>query len=182
MVQGMVPLCSWQYERLFNTVRVPGIETDRIVHYQDSKHIVVYHKGCFYKVLIYYRNRLLRACEIQVQIEHILNNNAVPLPHEEKVASLTATDRTKWAEARQAFFSKGLNKTALHTVESAAFFVSLDDYEYAYDANDPSKLDHYGRMMLHGKGYDRWFDKSFTLCIGSNGRVSWKTFFSTFYE
>lgn len=36
MVQGMVPLCSWQYERLFNTVRVPGIETDRIVHYQVS--------------------------------------------------------------------------------------------------------------------------------------------------
>ena len=34
MVQGMIPLCSWQYERLFNTVRVPGIETDRIIHYQ----------------------------------------------------------------------------------------------------------------------------------------------------
>lgn len=37
MIQGMVPLCSWQYERLFNTVRVPGIETDRIVHYQVRK-------------------------------------------------------------------------------------------------------------------------------------------------
>lgn len=24
---------------------------------------------------------------------------------------------------------------------------------------------------MTGKGYDRWFDKSFTLCIGSNGRV-----------
>lgn len=36
MVQGLVPLCSWQYERIFNTVRVPGIETDRIVHYQVS--------------------------------------------------------------------------------------------------------------------------------------------------
>jgi hypothetical protein len=39
---------------------------------------------------------------------------------------------------------------------------------------DPSKLDHYGQILLHGKGYDRWFDKSFTLCIGSNGRVSHK--------
>lgn len=28
---------------------------------------------------------------------------------------------------------------------------------------------------MTGKGYDRWFDKSFTLCIGSNGRV--RTFF-----
>lgn len=144
----------------------------KCVCFQDSNHIVVYHKGCFYKVLIYYRNRLLRACEIQVQIEHILNNKGTPLPGEELVASLTAGDRTKWAESRQQLFSKGLNKTALYTVESAAFFVALDDYGYEYDANDPGKLDHYGRMMLHGKGCDRWFDKSFSLCIGSNGRVS----------
>lgn len=66
MVQGLVPLCSWQYERIFNTVRIPGIETDRIVHYQDSNHIVVMHKGRYYKVIIYYRGRILRACEIQV--------------------------------------------------------------------------------------------------------------------
>jgi hypothetical protein len=37
---------------------------------------------------------------------------------------------------------------------------------------DPKKLDQFGQILLHGKGYDRWFDKSFTLCIGSNGRVS----------
>ena len=28
--------------------------------------------------------------------------------------------------------------------------------------------------MLHGKGHDRWFDKSFTLIVASNGRVSFK--------
>lgn len=127
-------------------------------------------------MLIYYRNRLLRACEIQIQLQHILDNKATPLPGEMHVAALTASDRTKWAEARQTFFAKGVNRTALHTVESAAFFVSLDDYEYEYNANDSSKLDHYGRMMLHGKGYDRWFDKSFTLCVGRNGKVSKLTF------
>lgn len=37
---------------------------------------------------------------------------------------------------------------------------------------DPEKLDQYGRILLHGTGHDRWFDKSFTLCIGNNGRVS----------
>lgn len=36
MVQGLVPLCSWQYERLFNTVRAPGVESDKIVHYAVS--------------------------------------------------------------------------------------------------------------------------------------------------
>lgn len=66
LVQGMVPLCSWQYERIFNTVRVPGVETDKIVHYQESNHIVVYHKGRYFKVVIYVRGRLLKPAEIQM--------------------------------------------------------------------------------------------------------------------
>lgn len=45
----------------------------------------------------------------------------------------------------------------------------------------PEKLDRYGRMLLHGNGHDRWFDKSFTLCVASNGRVSGKVN-HTFYE
>lgn len=66
MVQGLVPLCSWQYERIFNTVRVPGRETDRIVHYPDSNHIIVLYRGCYYKMLIYYKGRTLRPCELQL--------------------------------------------------------------------------------------------------------------------
>ena len=27
LVNNTVPLCSWQYERQFNTTRIPGIET-----------------------------------------------------------------------------------------------------------------------------------------------------------
>ena len=34
-----------------------------------------------------------------------------------------------------------------------------------------SQASHYGRMMLHGKCSDRWFDKSFQLIIGSNGKM-----------
>lgn len=41
-----------------------------------------------------------------------------------------------------------------------------------FSQNDPSKLDRYGKAMLHGKGYDRWFDKSFTFVVCSNGMVS----------
>lgn len=65
MVYGLAPLCSWQYERLFNTTRIPGIETDKLVHIQDSNHIVVYHKGRYFKVNIYFVNRYLTPCEIE---------------------------------------------------------------------------------------------------------------------
>lgn len=48
--------------------------------------------------------------------------------------------------------------------------------------NDPTKLDNYAKLLLHGKGYDRWFDKSFTLCFGTNGKViitfNWFKYFS----
>jgi carnitine O-palmitoyltransferase 1, liver isoform len=172
MVQGLVPLCSWQYERIFNTVRVPGVETDKIVHYKDSNHIVVLYKGCYYKMIIHHKGRLLNRAELQYQFEQILQNKSMPLKGEEFLAALTAWDRTKWANAREKFFSKGINKTSLFLVESAAFVVSLDDQPFEYDRTRPEKLDNYGAQLLHGKGCDRWFDKSFTLCIGSNGRVS----------
>ncbi|KAJ9587392.1 hypothetical protein L9F63_019093, partial [Diploptera punctata] len=171
LIQGIVPLCSWQYERVFNTTRVPGIETDRIVHYTDSNHIIVYHKGRYFKVFIYFRGRILKPCEIEVQLEQILSNDSAPAKGEEKLAALTAGERSAWAQTRQEFFFKGVNRQSLDAIEKAAFVVALDDFPYEFDKEDPSKLDRYGQILLHGKGYDRWFDKSFTLCIGSNGRV-----------
>ncbi|XP_008553857.1 carnitine O-palmitoyltransferase 1, liver isoform isoform X1 [Microplitis demolitor] len=170
-LQGLVPLCSWQYERLFNTTRIPGIETDKIVHYTDAKHIIIYHKGRYYKVMIYYKNRILTACEIEQQINYIMTHESEPGNGEEKLAALTAIDRTTWAKARGEYFAKGTNRISLDLIEKSAFVVVLDDVPYEYDPERPEKLDQYGRILLHGKGYDRWFDKSFTLCIGTNGRI-----------
>ncbi|XP_037713136.1 carnitine O-palmitoyltransferase 1, liver isoform isoform X1 [Drosophila subpulchrella] len=171
MVQGMIPLCSWQYERTFNTARVPGLETDRIIHYRDSNHIVVLHKGCYYKMPIYYKGRILRPCELQVQIEEILKGKATPVEGEEHLAALTAWNRSKWAEARNTFFSRGANHISLRTIESAAFVLSLDDEPFEFDLARPELLDNFGKKLLHGNGYNRWFDKCFTVCVGTNGRV-----------
>ncbi|XP_050540748.1 carnitine O-palmitoyltransferase 1, liver isoform isoform X2 [Daktulosphaira vitifoliae] len=170
-IQGLVPLCSWQYERIFNTTRVPGVVSDKIIHYNDSRHVVVYHAGRYFKVIIYHQNRILQPCEIEVQIQSILDNNEKPYIGEEKVAALTAADRSAWANARTEFFFKGINRQSLDAIEKSAFVVALDDVPYDYDPYDSKKLDEYGRILMTGKGYDRWFDKSFTLCIGSNGRV-----------
>ncbi|XP_066991889.2 carnitine O-palmitoyltransferase 1, liver isoform [Anabrus simplex] len=171
MLQGAVPLCSSQYERLFNTTRVPGVETDSIIHYSDSKHIVVYHRGRYYKVIIYYRHRILTPCEIEAQIIKILEDKSPPAEGEEKLAALTAWDRTSWAKTRQEYFFKGTNRQSLDAIEKAAFFVALDDCPYEFDLEHPEKIDHYGQVLITGKGHDRWFDKSFTLCIGTNGRI-----------
>lgn len=105
-------------------------------------------------------------------MEAILKSDAKPSVGEEHLAALTAGDRKTWAQVRSTVFAKGVNRASLHTIETSAFVLSLDDEPYEFDIKQPEKLDRYGAILLHGKGCDRWFDKSFTVCIGKNGRVS----------
>ncbi|CAG7722413.1 unnamed protein product [Allacma fusca] len=175
MVQGLVPLCSWQYERVFNTTRVPGEETDRIQHMNDSLHIAVYCRGKYFRMPIHHKGRLLKPAELQVQFQRILDDQTVPEKGEEKLAALTAWERTGWAQAREKYFLKGINRTSLDIIEKSAFVVVLDNEEYFYDPKDTSKLDNFARRMLHGQGYDRWFDKSFNIVVGANGRVGFNS-------
>ncbi|RLW10557.1 hypothetical protein DV515_00002382, partial [Chloebia gouldiae] len=172
LMGSTVPLCSAQWERMFNTSRIPGEESDTLQHVKDSKHIVVYHKGRYFKVWLYHDGRLLRPREIEQQIQRILDDDSEPQPGEEKLAALTAGDRVPWAKARQAYFSRGKNKQSLDAVEKAAFFVTLDDMEQGYKKEDPVRsLDAYAKSLIHGKCYDRWFDKTFTLIVFKNGRM-----------
>lgn len=71
-------------------------------------------------------------CDVFSQINHILQDKSAPVAGEEKLAALTAGERTAWALARQEFFSKGTNKISLDAIEKAAFFVTLDDFAYEY--------------------------------------------------
>ncbi|KAG9481506.1 hypothetical protein GDO78_010632 [Eleutherodactylus coqui] len=169
---SIIPLCSSQWERTFNTTRIPGEETDTIQHFSDSKHIVVYHKGRFYKVWVYHSGRLLNPKELEIQFQHILDDKSPPEPGEEKLAALTAGDRATWAKARKSYFRSGKNLQSLDLVERAAFFVTLDDCEQGLRTEDPvHSLDAYAKSLLHGKCYDRWFDKSFSLVVFENGKV-----------
>uniref|UniRef100_A0A8C3JPY7 carnitine O-palmitoyltransferase n=1 Tax=Calidris pygmaea TaxID=425635 RepID=A0A8C3JPY7_9CHAR len=172
LMGSTVPLCSAQWERMFNTSRIPGEESDTLQHVKDSKHIVVYHKGRYFKVWLYHDGRLLKPREIEQQMQRILDDNSEPQAGEEKLAALTAGDRVPWAKARQAYFSRGKNKQSLDAVEKAAFFVTLDDTDQGYMKEDPVRsLDAYAKSLIHGRCYDRWFDKTFTLVIFKNGRM-----------
>uniref|UniRef100_A0A6I8N5Z6 carnitine O-palmitoyltransferase n=1 Tax=Ornithorhynchus anatinus TaxID=9258 RepID=A0A6I8N5Z6_ORNAN len=176
LLGSTVPLCSAQWERMFNTSRIPGEETDVIQHVKDSKHIVVYHRGRYFKVGLYHDGRLLKPREIEQQMERILDDPSEPQAGEEKLAALTAGERVPWARARQTYFGRGKNKLSLEAVEKAAFFVTLDDTEQGYKKADPvMSLDSYAKSLLHGKCYDRWFDKTFTFVVFKNGKMGLNT-------
>jgi carnitine O-palmitoyltransferase 1, liver isoform len=171
LVQDLVPLCSWQYERMFNTTRIPGIEGDKLVHFDDSSHIVVMHKGCYYKMTIYNNGRLLKPLELKHQLDQILNFSDKCEHSEQYLASLTAWDRAKWAETRDKFFSKGVNRASLECIERAAITFNLHDGLYDMDLDNDEKMKVYSQQCLYGKIYDIWFDKSFHLACGTNGVV-----------
>ncbi|KAM6095338.1 carnitine O-palmitoyltransferase 1, muscle isoform [Chlamydotis macqueenii] len=168
MALGIVPMCSYQSERMFNTTRIPGKETDTLLHLADSKHLAVYHRGRFYKVWLYYGGQLLRPRDLELQFQRILDDPSPPQPGEERLAALTAGERVPWAEARARFFGGGKNKASLDAIERAAFFLALDEEE---QGAREGCMDAYAKSLLHGRCYDRWFDKSFTLVVYKNGKL-----------
>lgn len=90
MINKTIPLCSTQYERMFNTTRIPGIETgkqertilriklfcisytrlsvdlynilfvDKLVQAPSCNYIVVYNKGKYFKVYTHKEGQLLK--------------------------------------------------------------------------------------------------------------------------
>uniref|UniRef100_A0A3Q2QS61 carnitine O-palmitoyltransferase n=2 Tax=Cyprinodontoidei TaxID=8087 RepID=A0A3Q2QS61_FUNHE len=140
-------------------------------HWQDSEFVAVYHRGRYFRLWVYRAGRLLSPREIEYQIQRILDDPSPPFPGEEKLGALTAGERVPWAQMRQQFFSSGLNKKSLDAIEKAAFFITLDDEEQGMKGDDPAgNLDRYAKSLLHGKCYDRWFDKSFSIVIYKNGK------------
>uniref|UniRef100_A0AAQ5YSF3 carnitine O-palmitoyltransferase n=1 Tax=Amphiprion ocellaris TaxID=80972 RepID=A0AAQ5YSF3_AMPOC len=170
-LKSAVPCCSYQFERMFDTCRIPGTLTDTVHHWQDSDYVAVYHRGRYFRLKVYQAGRLLSPREIEFQIQRILDDSSPPSKGEAKLGALTAGDRIPWAKARTKYFSSGVNKRSLDCIERAAFFVTLDDDEQGMMGDDPaSSLDHYAKSLLHGKCYDRWFDKSFSVVYYKNGK------------
>ena len=41
---------------------------DTLVHWKESRHIVVYNRGRYYKVVIYHKDQLLKPCQIEMLV------------------------------------------------------------------------------------------------------------------
>uniref|UniRef100_A0A8C5N893 Carnitine O-palmitoyltransferase 1, liver isoform-like n=1 Tax=Gouania willdenowi TaxID=441366 RepID=A0A8C5N893_GOUWI len=145
----VIPLCAAQCERIFNTTRTPGEETGK---YFNITYLIV-------KYPLYWPVSVGVNLSRKIKLKHIEYFIYLFFP------------RIPWAKARTKYFSSGVNKRSLDCIEKAAFFVSLDDDEQGMMGDDPAaSLDRYAKSLLHGKCYDRWFDKSFTVIYYKNGK------------
>ncbi|XP_007941208.1 carnitine O-palmitoyltransferase 1, brain isoform [Orycteropus afer afer] len=143
---------------------------DHIHHLCDSRHVAVFHRGRFFRVGTHSRNGLLSPRALEQQFQWILEDPSPARPHEEHLAALTTAPRDTWTQLRRSLEMRAAE--ALGAVEGAAFFVSLDSEPAGLTKEDPTaSLDAYAHALLAGQGYDRWFDKSFTLTVFSNGKL-----------
>lgn len=69
------------------------VPSDCVQHLTNRKHLVVYHRGRFFKVWLYYGGRHLLPAELEQQFQRILNDTTEPQPGELKLAALTAGKR-----------------------------------------------------------------------------------------
>lgn len=76
----------------------PAVDT--VVHWNDSEHVAVYHRGRYYRLWLYQAGRMLTPREIEQQIQRILDDKSAPAPGEEKLAALTAGDRYKYTHTQ----------------------------------------------------------------------------------
>eukprot|EP00672_Neobodo_designis_P026697 CAMPEP_0174852294 /NCGR_PEP_ID=MMETSP1114-20130205/25285_1 /TAXON_ID=312471 /ORGANISM="Neobodo designis, Strain CCAP 1951/1" /LENGTH=796 /DNA_ID=CAMNT_0016086877 /DNA_START=138 /DNA_END=2528 /DNA_ORIENTATION=- len=169
ILAGVAPLCMAQYSYAFSTTRVPGHEQDRLEKYDshESRHVVVLHKGCIYKLPVFSPNTMQQLSPLQLlhAYEGILNSTDVASEAESLLPALTAGNRSEWAQLREEFFeSDRHNSTRLEAIESAIFVVSLDDAE-------PKNFTEEGLVLMNGNGHNRWFDKSFNLVVTKNAKA-----------
>ncbi|KAJ1170255.1 hypothetical protein NDU88_002135 [Pleurodeles waltl] len=157
------PLDMSQYFRIFNSTRVPRPNRDELVTDDKAKHLLVLRNGHFYIFDVLDRDgNIVKASEIQAHLKYILSDTT-PAP-EFPLGYLTSEQRDTWALLRQKLIENG-NTEVLKKVDSAVFCLCLDDFPI----KDTNHLSH---NMLHGTGVNRWYDKSFSLIMASDGSTA----------
>ncbi|KAB7494109.1 Carnitine O-palmitoyltransferase 1, liver isoform [Armadillidium nasatum] len=167
-IRNTIPVCMAQYERLFSTYRVPGIEMDELVNYESSKsrHIVVYFDGIYYCVTVYDSgNQPLCPSTLEKIFQDIMEDaKAQPKTDDSSrnIAALTTLPRSDWARILKKHFTDGVNAESLDIIKRSICMVVLYDQV-------PKDICEKGKMLLHGTG-SSLFDKCLSVCVFPDGQ------------
>ncbi|KAL3907452.1 MAG: hypothetical protein SGPRY_010164, partial [Prymnesium sp.] len=162
--KGKIPLCMFQYDRLFACSRVPSDPQDHFLSSASSRHVSLFSRG-------------------HVASLQVIEDDGSPTPlnqiHARLVAfveasrekrqgwaSLTALPRSEWARLRgEIMSSRPEYAETIRAIESSLLTMCLSDEEPA------SEREQVGVMHAGGEGRDLWYDKSFNLIVCANGRA-----------
>jgi len=154
-----VPLCMTQYGKLLCATRIPQANRDSLVNLATSSHIIVISRNQFYKVTVLNpinNNEIIEEEELRQILEAIVKDS-YSREKPPSVGVLTNEERNTWASARQELLKA--NRRAMSAIETAIFALVLEDYS-------PKDRHEFSRMLLHGDGQNRFFDKSIQIIVG----------------
>lgn len=161
---GCYALDMSQYGHLFHSTRIPETGKDRLESFPDSQHVVVQRGLDFFELTVLNDDGTAVAhAQVEADLRAIIETpKSAMVP---AVSLFTTMDRDGWAAARATVLLDPTNAASLRKIDAALFMVTLED------APIPD-LQAEAKLMLHGDGRNRWFDKSFQLLINSDGRSS----------
>ena len=164
--QNDSPLCMSQYNSIFGSSRVPGVEIDTITKNPNSNHIIILLKNQIYKLdTLSSDGSRVPLKELERQI-YAACRDSLSSQSEPPINFFTAGERLEWAKAYQLLSRDDLNQSNLKDIQDSAFILCLDDHAQT------QKSDKTHRQYFHNEnGSNRWFDKPLSIIVASNGRA-----------
>lgn len=156
--------------------RIPGKTKDAQIVKGNSNHIVICHRGLFFKLKILDDNgNHLSLTQVYQSLCQVLEE--VRLRHQQsseacQVGLLTSNDRDSWFESYNALKDAG-NAKAIADIENSLFLLCLDQ---SISSTESSPLAKTALNSLHGHGQlngsNRWFDKALQFIVAKSGEVA----------
>ncbi|ODQ77987.1 hypothetical protein BABINDRAFT_40322 [Babjeviella inositovora NRRL Y-12698] len=182
MVRGKIPMCMYQYTKLFGAARIPTARANEGCHItidEQSRHVVVMAKSQMYwfDVLDHNNDLIMTENDLVLNYRSIVEDAArTPIDQvaQRALGVLTTETRSVWAKLRGSLRESEANRVILDKIDRALFVVCLDDVEL-------TELDEISTNMLCGlsvleKGVqvgtctNRWYDK-LQLIVTKNAKV-----------
>lgn len=161
-LQKSQPLCMQQYKNLFSSTRIPQKGSDKLVTASGKTYIVVLYNEHIFKLNLVNENGIRHSFfEIDGALQKIIKVKTVG----QNIGLFTTLARDEWADSRVALkMLSNKNSDHLALIEGALFSLSLDQ-------NMPETLHDTSKMLWHGDGKNRFFDKSLQFIVFKNGKM-----------
>lgn len=162
------PLDMSQYNNLFNSTRIPGVEVDVLKTNGFTPHIIVNYGSNQYKVTVAdAAGNALPEAQIYARLKAIVEKNE-PSPKTD-VGLFTSLKRNEWASVRTSLLRNPTNQQSLQDIDNAMFVLDLDLDFTADFLSQPGNVSANRHMIVSDK--NRWWDKSISVIVTKDGAL-----------
>ncbi|CAE6408771.1 unnamed protein product [Rhizoctonia solani] len=175
-------------DALFNLTRIPKPECDMLnakPAEKNGRHIHVMLNDWCYTIQAYDgAGRNVGTKELEHRLWEVVKDvqkRESEGQRAKRVGILTSDDRTQWAKNREHLLTlSDQNRSSFDAIETAMFTISLDPYTLPPLSDSTQGPDEFKQPVLDAhvrntssgtNGLNRWFDKSLTVSVESNGRA-----------